>query len=147
MERGLCSSLTPHEHIRSSQAAVENYERDVQAVAEKVRCEGVRLNREVRELTTFTEAALEKFCRWEKGGKDPTFVEGNDTSHEVVVPMVTALEMKEMTGGEEKARTMERKESKLRAISSKAQGFKAKITKIDRLIGEKRRSEATTLPI
>mmetsp|Transcript_27190 Transcript_27190/g.54283 ORF Transcript_27190/g.54283 Transcript_27190/m.54283 type:complete len:564 (+) Transcript_27190:185-1876(+) len=115
------------------EAAVESYERDVQAVAEKVRCEGVRLDREVRELTTFAEAALEKFCRWERGAKDQNFVEGN-ASHEVIVPMATALEMKEMTGGEEKAKTIERKESKLRAISSKAQGFKMKIAKIDRLI-------------
>lgn len=135
MSDAACSSGKDFKELnKRCEAAVEAYERDVQAVAERVRCEGVRLDREARELMTFAEAALEKFCRWERGTKDPNFIEGNDTSHEVIVPMVTALEMKPMTGGEERAKTLERKEDKIRAESNKAQGFRAKIAKIDRLI-------------
>ncbi|GMH81100.1 hypothetical protein TL16_g08825 [Triparma laevis f. inornata] len=117
-------------------ASVSSYERDVQSVAERVRVEGVRLDRESRDLEQFLEGCGQKFNRWENGE-----VQSNaDYDFEVhQVPSVTAtdggeaFEMSEITAGPTIRAKIDKNDDDHKRTHMKGEEFKRRIAKIDNL--------------
>ncbi|GMH87158.1 hypothetical protein TrVE_jg6887 [Triparma verrucosa] len=118
------------------EAAVSSYERDVQAVAERVRVEGVRLDRDGRDLEQFLDGCEHKFKRWESG----EVTSNTPVDFEVKVPSVTAtsvpeaFEMSEITSGPSLRAKIDKNEDEAKRTLMKGAEFKRRITRIDNLI-------------